>query len=404
MKKLLFIMFVFMALAGITSAQKAELLGSWLMTKAEVNGEVQTPYFVTEFKEDGRFFVMGMDAGTWEFNTTENSIIMKSELDKDFNGEEKVLKLSKKELLVDKNGAKLLYRKIDAPAIEKENEHSGLFGMWEFTDEPYAGVITLLTFSAPDEFTMIQKEEGSVARLSGTWIFDQEEALLFMIGLRGEDILHGENKVIRIHDDAMELESNGKLFKAKRKAKSAQKIERLCFTEADFYTEEGDYKYYEDEEKLPWRDFGEMKMGLLNIKQLVYNYATLINGTDAFENKTLTADVQASLEEEGFSVDNIFIGYDRYNLPEDAAFPENTEYYKPLYPLMVDIFRVVGNEQITTPAGTFDCTVVEAIADSGARMKMWMISDKLGVYAKVIVDDPDDSFGYYFVYELKEIK
>jgi len=404
MKKLTFLTIVLIAFAGIANAQKSKLVGSWLMTKAEVGGEVQNPYFITEFKEDGDFLVMGMDAGTWIFNEKSNSVVMKSELDKDFNGEGKVLNLTEKEFVVEKDGAKLFYKKVNTSEISEANKNSGLFGMWEFKNIPYSEATTLVTFTEPDEFTMIQKEEGMNANFNGTWIFDKQSNSLIMIGLRGEDTFKGENKVVKISAENLDMENNGTVFKGIKKAQNATKIERLTFTEAEFYNKDGDYKYYDEAEKLPWRNWSEMKTGLLNTKQLVYNYSTLIIDNEAFETKTLSADVKATIEEEGFVIDNIFKGFDRYNLPEDAEFYDNTEYSKPLYPLEDDIYRVAGNEEITTPAGTFDCTVLEGVNDSGIAKKLWMINNKLGVYAKIIEDDPDENWGHYYIYELKEIK
>jgi len=276
--------------------------------------------------------------------------------------------------------------------------------MWEFKNIPYSEATTLVTFTEPDEFTMIQKEEGMNANFNGTWIFDKQSNSLIMIGLRGEDTFKGENKVVKISAENLDMENNGTVFKGIKKAQNATKIERLTFTEAEFYNKDGDYKYYDEAEKLPWRNWSEMKTGLLNTKQLVYNYSTLIIDNEAFETKTLSADVKATIEEEGFVIDNIFKGFDRYNLPEDAEFYDNTEYSKPLYPLEDDIYRVAGNEEITTPAGTFDCTVLEGVNDSGIAKKLWMINNKLGVYAKIIEDDPDENWGHYYIYELKEIK
>ncbi len=404
MKKLTLLILVMIVFSGITNAQKSKLIGSWLMTKAEVNGEVRSPYFITEFKENGKFRVMGIDFGTWEYNSGNNSISLKSEFDKDWNGEREIENLTDKELVVVKDEAKLFYLKVDSIEIRQANKNSGLVGMWEFKDEPYPEMKTLLTFNEPDEFKMIQKEEGHTANLSGTWIFDKQEMSVIMIGLRGEDMLKGENKVLKINEETLELESAGKVFKAQRKAKNTQKIERLTFSEADFYNEDGDYKYYDDAQKLPGCD--EIKTNLLNVNQLVYKYSTLINGTETFDDKILTADVKATLEEEGFTIDNVFVGYDRYHLPEDTEFPENQEYSKALYPLTDDIFKVVGNEKITTPAGTFNCAIVEVATYSNVMKKLWIITDKpgFGVYAKIIEDDPDKSFGHYSVYELQEIK
>jgi hypothetical protein len=60
--------------------------------------------------------------------------------------------------------------------------------------------------------------------------------------------------------------------------------------------------------------------------------------------------------------------------------------------------------QITTPAGTFECTVLESIDYDEVRKKLWMINDRLGIYARIIEENPDEIFGHYSVYELQEIK
>ena len=384
--------------------QTEKITGSWLMIKAEIEGEVQTPYFVTEFNEDGKMIIMGMEAGTWTYNKASHTVEMKSDLDKDFNGTGKIIALTENELQILKDGANLFYRKIDLTNISTGNKDSGLMGTWEFKDVPYPEVNTLVTFKEPDEFSIILREEGMTSNLSGTWIFDKKEMSLLMIGLRGEDTFNGENKVIKITDDTIELENNRKTYKAKLKAENTQEIEQLSFTESDFFNEAGVYKYESDLEKLPWLNWDEMKADLLHVEQLIYNYSQLINGTDVFDSRILTANVHASLEEEGFEIDNIFNGYDRYDLPKDAEWPENSNFYVPLYPLNESLFRITGNEQITTPAGTFDCLVLEAVNESGFLNKLWMIKDRIGVFAKIIDVDPDVTFGHYSVYELQEIK
>ncbi len=404
MKKSTYLAIALFTLASITNAQNPKLLGSWLLKTADTGSDVYHPYQITDFNDDGKFFVMGFEAGTWNYNNANNSIVVQSELDKDFNGEGKIEKLTAKELVLTKDGTKMTYQKINVAEIAVANQNSGLLGIWEFKDVPYSQATTLITFTAPDEFTMIQKEEGMRANFSGTWIFDKQSSSLILIGLRSEDTFHGENKVVKISEESLELEYSETIFRGSRKAQNATKIERLSFSENDFYTEDGDYKYYEDGEKLPWRNWSEMKMDLLDVKQLVYKYSTLVSGTASFETKLLTSDVKATLEEEGFLIDNIFNGYDRYNLPEDAEFQENRNFAAPLYPLEDDVFRVVGDEEITTPAGTFNCTVVEVASDSGAQKKLWMIQDKIGVYAKIIDDDPDENWGHYYVYELQNIK
>lgn len=405
MKKLNVLSIAIIAFIGSINAQKSDLIGSWLLTKVEVGDKVQNPYQITNFNEDGNFYVMGIEAGTWNYNKSNNAIVMASKLDKDFNGEGKIDHLSKNELEFTKDGAKMFYKKVAMKTIIANNKNSGFIGMWDFKNVPYPNVNTLVTFLEPDEYTMIQKEEGMTATFRGTWIFDPQDKTLIIIGFNGENIFRGKNNLIKTSEDIIELENNGSIFKGNKKAKSNIKIERLTFSNEDFYKEDGDYKYYDDEEKLPWNDSYKMMTDLANVKQLVYNYSTLINGTNSFETKTLTANLVANIDEGTLNIDNIFKGYDSYNLPEDSEMPTNNydEYHK-LFPLDEDTFRVVGEEEITVAAGTFNCTVIEAIGSFDENIKLWMINDMPGIIAKVIKDNPDESFGHYYVYELQEIK
>ena len=180
------------------------------------------------------------------------------------------------------------------------------------------------------------------------------------------------------------------------------KLEHLTFSEEDFYTEDGEFKYNKEDEaeKLPWLNWREMKKDLLNIKQLVYSYDFNDEDNDVFENKILTTDVIANSDYEGFIIEDIFKGYD--NSGNEVG--PNTDYNNPLYPLNDRTYRVAGNEQITTPAGTFDCTVIEFSNNYDLKKKLWMINDKVGIYAKIIDENTDEDYGYYHLYELQEIK
>ena len=221
-----------------------------------------------------------------------------------------------------------------------------------------------------------------------------------MIGLRGEDTFNGENKIVKINGETIALENQGTVYKGTKKVQKTSKIKHLTFSEDDFYTENGDYKYEADQDKLPWANWSELKKNILDITQLVYNYSTLIEDTESFDTKILTANVLASLEEEGFEIDNIFNGYDS----TESDLPINRNFSSPLYPLEEHVYRIANNAQIITPAGTFDCTVIEAVNYSGVLKKLWMVNDKIGVYAKIIEEDTDENFGHYYIYELQKIK
>ncbi|MCF6357375.1 MAG: DUF3108 domain-containing protein, partial [Draconibacterium sp.] len=73
-----------------------------------------------------------------------------------------------------------------------------------------------------------------------------------------------------------------------------------------------------------------------------------------------------------------------------------------LFPFESETYRIVGKEEIKTPAGTFNCTAIEAIGDFDESLKIWMINDKPGIIAKVI-KDKSGTFGHFIVFELSEI-
>ncbi|MDD3320325.1 MAG: hypothetical protein PHS59_02645 [Paludibacter sp.] len=394
----------FIAFGLYANAQKSGLIGSWLLVKYELGNEIQRPYQTADFKEGGIFCMMGIDVGTWDYDKKSNAIVLKSSFDKDFNGTGKILKLNKDELEMDKAGGKHFYKKLDKTKIVSSNKNSGLIGTWEFITDSLPEVKTIVILSEPDVFKIVVKEAYSKSIFNGTWIFDKQRKSLIMIGLHGEGTFHGDSKIIKYDKNSIVLESKSNTYTGKRVMQNSPKIERLTFTEEDFYTQDGEYKYEADKEKLPWKGWEEKRNSLIPVKQLVYNYAVLINGTEAFNNKILMANVRANLEYDELHIDYIFNGFDRYNVPEDNELYLNDEYSLPLYPLYDQIFRISASESVTTPAGTFDCTVLETINPSGIAKKLWLINDKPGIYAKIIEDNPDKTFGHYYVYELQEIK
>lgn len=77
---------------------------------------------------------------------------------------------------------------------------------------------------------------------------------------------------------------------------------------------------------------------------------------------------------------------------------EDDEPISPFFvPGLVAEITLLRSEQVTVPAGTFDCVVVELTGEFfGKSNTVWMIPDKPGVYAKVVEED--------LVYELVGIR
>ncbi len=382
-------------------AQKIE--GTWLFTKVVVKDKVHEPLTVIEYSADGLIMTQGVNVGSWSHNQKEGKLIMKTNHDKDFDGDCNIISLSQKELNFEKNGEKWFLTRLNMDEIAKGNSESGLIGSWGFADDANDDVIRVLNFKSPDSFTLIEKQPGMESKNGGMWIFNSQEKSLVILA-RGTK-LNGKNKILKITDKELLLENSGEKIAIRKVNNQKNKIERLSFTQADFFDGNGEYKYYEDETKLPWTDPFETLMTLVNTKQLAYSFSSLVEGTKVFDTKKLIADVNTNVDEQMLSIDFIFYGYDRYNLPDDTQLPPNVldfDYGSKLYPLGMNSFRVIGNEEITTTSGTYECTVAEAAGSHDECYKLWMINNKPGVYAKII-EDKAGQFGHYYIYELTEL-
>lgn len=397
---------ILISLSGIVRADDNQVHGNWLLTKVIENNSVIEPFVSVDFAENGQFSSMGIPAGTWKFEKKSKLLKIASKNFKKLNGDNKVLKLSKDELVINNSSSRMVFGKIDPKKTAAENADSGLAGTWIFQNSTNPDIIRLLIFKKPDGITEIEKEPGVESRDSGTWIFNKREKILYLLG--HFENLRGKNRVIELSDKKITLENSGEKYQFKKAEQNSQKIERLRFTEDDFFNINGEYKYEDDRDKLPWQDPYEMIEYLKNLHQLKYRFSTLINGTDVFISKTLTAYVKANDKKESVNIDYIFHGYDKNNLPEDTELPPNmiNPYRNTncLYPEKETIFRVTGRETITTPAGIFECTVIEAANDFNIDRKLWMIDNKPGIYAKIIIDDNSADFPHYSVYELQNIK
>ncbi|MBV1923255.1 MAG: hypothetical protein KUG68_04415, partial [Flavobacteriaceae bacterium] len=321
----------------------------------------------------------------------------------------KILSLTNKELIVENNGVKVTYQKLDLKKIATANKKSRLFGTWEFKGVPYSYAKTFVTFREPNEFTIIEKQEGMESTLNGEWMFNKNDMSLIMIGLRGEDTFKGQNKIIKINGETLELINNSNAYKGFKKVekiikvKNTIKIDSLTFSEEDFYTEDGEYKYNNERSKLPWHDLHLQLEKISETKKLVYSYAKLNEETNTFDTKLLNANVYVKVENQSFKVDNIFYGYDRSNTPEDVRFLENDENGDyALYPLNESTYRVVGEEELTLKIGAFNCTVVEAVNSNEELLKIWLIINKPAIIAKLIKTS-EQTNPHYSIYELQEI-
>ena len=116
-------------------------------------------------------------------------------------------------------------------------------------------------------------------------------------------------------------------------------------------------------------------------------------GFDVFENKKIDDEITYTITDYPKKFFNAPIGsmYTFSSKEEDGGLYHWSQ-FSPFVPNHVPkkradkiVHSIEGIQEITTPAGTFTCTILNLDAD-GEIIKAWMINDRPGVYAKYIND------------------
>ena len=304
------ILIIFLSFQNI-NAQQSTIIGFWQLTTVEVDNEIKTGFqTIFIFAEQGVLKAsrsvtsQPIEVGTWKYDESLNSIIMESEVDRDFRGTASNVKV--------------------------------------------------------DEQTLSYKHNGAILNFTKT-------------------------EIVKPNNDP---------------------IPTLSFTEDDFWQDD-EYKYQEDEEKLPWT-LEELFDFMKNKNEIVYtvdNYKMNYGKVDTWVNsyKVSFSDAnEISLREYSyFHQDYIDMSDNFYPLNDDTK--ENKVFYPRT---KLGSFRVIGEEVVETNLGKFTCTVVEGMGDFDQKLKYWMINEQPGVYSKIIIhqDSGNPNFDYNNVYTLKEIK
>ena len=147
MKKLSLLLFVLFTISSVISAKETSVVGKWMLTKVEMDGNMEEVYSDIEFKDDGYVEMDGRVFGEWEYNKKAKSITIKSEMIKEFAGERKVSRHNKNELVLSGPKTKLFFIKLDNEKIKTDNKNSNLEGSWKIITE---SGFKILIFELPD--------------------------------------------------------------------------------------------------------------------------------------------------------------------------------------------------------------------------------------------------------------
>ncbi len=383
---------IWMVLMLVWMAHAAEVTGDWLLLRMVKGDQTREVFQKMSFRPDGMVEQMGFQVASWSFDAGKKEIMMKSDLDKDFNGVLKVKTLSDKELVFEKDGAVYYLRRIDAARLRKENQEAQLTGVWRSTDGEEG--TQYLKFTLPDEFTLVGVQEGSSSESHGNWMYDSRENVLYVFAMT--HFCDGKNQVVEHSQNSWKIKNRGQEIHLTRMEEV--KVDTLSFAAEDL--PEGDPA----ELPLAWKESSNWYSVLAGVKQLDYRKGHLLSAVGVLEYQPVVIKVQVNEAENylSFAFSTSRQGeMSQYKEAVKDGMEEN-----PFFPQEeMPFYRVVGQETITVPAGTFACTVVEAYDDFDERkMKLWMVNDKPGVYARWIESKKNFSRRDVFVWELNEIQ
>ncbi len=186
----------------------------------------------------------------------------------------------------------------------------------------------------------------------------------------------------------------------------------LNFREEDFWNENGEAKQSVEEQiaKLPWK-FIEIANYLKHYKDVIYTVSSykenrspntfIVSERITFNKKENSIDVR------DYSISNKdYIEMTTNEVPLEIMSALDVEEQFHFYPSdELAPFRVVGVEKVDTIFGELDCTVVEGFDRYSNKTKYWLINEKPGVFAKIIVIKTLESpFGFASIKVLKELK
>ncbi len=396
MKKTI-LLFVLILLTVSSSFSQKNVTGLWLMTRTETPQGTQEPYFTTHIAPGGKLFMMGMELGTWKYDAATHTLEFFSDFPgNNFKGPFKVEKAEKQRLELSQKENRFFFTRLDSLETVRDNEHAPIVGVWNI-DDPEGTAI--LRFTLPDDFAYIRNSQGVTDTYNGTWIWRPASSEVILMGVNAE--LRGKHKVdIGKGTITLDPGKENQLTGTRGKEEKESGPVMLTFQEEEFPEES-------DPGQLPvnWNTAGELAESFEPVKMLVYHYGIWNNDMEKMIWKQKLLRVQADPEKPSVRIT-------KYTVEENDT-TQYAEKYKGGLSGMYDLFfpaseigpfRVTGREEITVPAGTFNCTVVEGF-DGYTKVKYWMINDKPGFYARIIRQDTDP-FGElsYTLEELQEIR
>ena len=372
-KAALFILSVIL-LAPALTAQNNSISGEWLFTKAVVEGKSEEAYQIMNLGDDGSISLMGITFGSWKYSDSGNSISIKANMVKEFNGTWEIHKQPSGELIWIQDKKTFHFERYDKEETGKKNSKSGLEGVWEITDNLGGTGRDFIRFSLPDTVETVYIDEGSVQSAEGTWIYKSSTQKIIM--MIHDEILRGSHS-IEINGGSFVIDRNSEAeMQGKKQKENTENMEEMTMDPPE---EEIPLNM----EEFPWCRDEAIISNLDRVKSLEYIKSTLLNKINFFvreKTDTKIPGIFGEISAREMDWENVF-----YPLEEPHEY------------------TVIGEKEVTVPAGTFACTEIEIYDDfNELKVRAYMINNQPGIYAKVIILKRYFSDEEYTMYELSK--
>ncbi len=373
MKQKLFSIFFFVLIMIQVRAQDMPVTGDWLLTLVETGQKTDQPYIVNRFDTNGDISVYGTKIA--QFTQRNQTMDLKSERVKFYNGRFHILKQTPQELVLGGDSATLYYKRAYNP---KQNNpvYQNLTGTWLMRGT----TPTYVRFEGDGKFVMLNLDENSSITTKGSWLFIPDEKA-FVI-LADVDVLRQKSNILQINKDYMEVINNGIQYQLEKQPEVSS-IKHLQIDE-ETLTEPTD-----GQPGLPWTA-DELWIFLPKLKNLQYIRSVYHPEVKVFSNDDISVDIVLNPEKQRIK----FVSYkeiDEERIPFITRTKEPlTEAYNRFFPQKdLDSYCIVDkNRPWQLEDKTYECTVVNGIIGDD-QYQYWMINSMPGVFAKIIIETPE---------------
>jgi len=383
-----FLSLFFLLIMIQVQGQNKPVTGDWILTLIETGQKTDQPYIVNRFDTGGDISIYGVKIA--EFTQRNQTMDLKSERVKFYNGRFHILKQTPKELVLGGDSATLYYKRAYNP---KQNNpvYQNLTGTWLM----HGTTPTYVRFENDGKFIMLNLEENGSVTTKGSWLFISDEKA-FVI-LADVDVLRQKNTILQINKDYMEVINNGIQYQLEKQPEVLS-IKHLQINE-ETLTEPT-----EGQPGLPWTD-DELWIFLPKLKNLHYIRSVYHPEVKVFSNDDISVDVTVNTEKQSIK----FVSYKEID-EERIPFITKTkghlmESYNRFFPQKdLDSYRIIDKKHLWKLGNkTYECTVVNGVIGD-EQYQYWMINRMPGVFAKIIYENPDTDKPVYIKYELDYIE